>query len=151
MDPGDDVARFRMELWVRALNVVLPGLAFLLLAVMLLSGNFGGFAWFAPPIVGIGGWLVVRIARMRVEFDRFRLRVFGYLGTRIIDREALVDLDVDDLDFPLVTWRSASGRIRLTPLSALQLASSPLLPRSMYERRRAFLRALDAWAGGAAG
>jgi hypothetical protein len=88
---------------------------------------------------------------MRVEFDRSRLRVFGYLGTRIIDREALVDLDVDDLDFPLVTWRSASGRIRLTPLSALQLASSPLLPRSMYERRRAFLRALDAWAGGAAG
>jgi hypothetical protein len=52
MDPGDDVARFRMELWVRVLNVVLPGLAFLLLAVMLLSG---GFAWLAPPIVGIGG------------------------------------------------------------------------------------------------
>jgi hypothetical protein len=82
-----------------------------------------GLAWLdidVPRLVcvlplPIGGLLAIRGYRLRVHVDENAITVHGMLRTRVIPRAWVVAIT----DFPAVQWRTASGRGRWTPITAL--------------------------------
>jgi len=141
---------FRPEWWIRSLNCA-AGIVLAAFGIPIASGFGAGMS----PLLLISGiavfilgtWVAARSVRLRIELDDEKLKVAGFLWSRTIPRGQIVGIDATDLEFPLVSWRTTSERLRLTPLTPVMLEPGPFVPKTLVERRRAFLRGVLAWSG----
>lgn len=95
----------------------------------------------------LSGVVAVRSPMLRVEYDADRLKVVGAIRTRIVARDRVVSASSSDLAWPYVTWMDGSGRVRRSPLTALQVGVM-WAPSFLARPRRRFLDQLSGWALG---
>ncbi|MFF9126188.1 hypothetical protein ACF09J_23275 [Streptomyces sp. NPDC014889] len=84
--------------------------------------------------------LAVRGYRLSVTYDQSRLVIHGYLRTRVIDREGILEIT----DFPAVRWTARDGRKRWTPLTAFMTSPGEISATRLYKDR--VIRKLRQWA-----
>ncbi|SFS17074.1 hypothetical protein SAMN04487846_3442 [Microbacterium sp. cf046] len=96
-------------------------------------------------IAAAAAWLLIRVWGIRVSYDATHLRAVGAMWSRRIPRGHIIAVDREPGN-AWVTWRSPSGRIRMTPLTAVWANNWGWLPETGRTRRREFLAHLARWA-----
>ncbi|TAL40480.1 MAG: hypothetical protein EPN91_13025 [Salinibacterium sp.] len=97
----------------------------------------------SAPIVAFA-LVAVRAHVAGVAFTGDEVRVRGLLWSRTIPRRQIFDVDTS-LRSPTISWTTRTGRIMLTPLTALSIGDA-IFPESRFPRSAAFLAKLDSWA-----
>lgn len=75
--------------------------------------------------------LAVRGYRLGVTCEHSRLVIRGYLRTRVIDRERIMEIT----DFPAVRWTVRNGRKRWTPLTAFMTSPGEISATRLHKDR----------------
>jgi len=130
---------------------VVAAAGFLLILAIAIGGMFAASpaTWWAYLVLGIfaafAAWAFVRIWNVRVSYDANQLTVVGVLRSRQIPRRSITAVDREPAN-AWVTWRSPTGRRRMTPLMAVWGNHWGGLPEGGLKRRREFLKRVARWA-----
>ncbi len=130
---------------------VIAAVGLLLLLVIATAGMLvvSPAAWWVYIVSGMiaafAVWALVRIWNVGVRYDADHLSVAGLLWSRQIPRRSITAVDREPAN-AWVTWRSRSGRTRMTPLTPVWGNNRGWLPEGGMKRRREFLRRVARWA-----